>query len=70
MLKSFFFFFLSHQDKIEKKMAPLKAPPPPIKTGEDYIFENPAVSHQLGVDRDDMVAPGNKKKFVPPFFFT
>ncbi|CAO3703232.1 unnamed protein product [Rhizopus stolonifer] len=45
-------------------MAPLKAPPPPIKTGEDYIFENPAVSHQLGVDRDDMVAPDVSRVLV------
>jgi hypothetical protein len=47
-------------------MSPLNTPPLsiPIRTGDDFIFENPAVSHQLGVDRNDMVAPGKNHIFL------
>ncbi|KAG1552253.1 hypothetical protein G6F51_001342 [Rhizopus arrhizus] len=35
-----------------------------LNRGEDFIFENPAVSHQLGVDRNDMVAPDVSRVLV------
>lgn len=31
-----------------------------------HVFENAAVGHQLGVDRNDMVAPGKLKKKKDP----
>ncbi|KAI9277638.1 asparaginase-domain-containing protein [Sporodiniella umbellata] len=37
---------------------------PSASVVEDLIYENPAVGHQLGVDRDDMVAPDVSRVLV------
>jgi lysophospholipase len=40
---------------------------PPLSTPvNNLIYDNAAVGHQLGVDRNDMLAPGKEKK---RFFF-
>lgn len=41
---------------------------PPLSTPvKNLVYDNAAVGHQLGVDRNDMLAPGIKKKVF--FFF-
>jgi hypothetical protein len=43
---------------------------PPLSTPvNNLIYDNAAVGHQLGVDRNDMLAPGKEKK-KKKFFFS
>ena len=30
----------------------------PVRTNDSLVYDNAAVGHQLGVDRNDMLAPG------------
>lgn len=39
------------------------------KAGDNVVFENAAVGHQLGVDRNDMVAPGKTSDLTYLFFY-
>jgi hypothetical protein len=39
------------------------------KAGDNVIFENAAVGHQLGVDRNDMVAPGKISDLTYLYFY-
>lgn len=39
------------------------------KAGDNVIFENAAVGHQLGADRNDMVAPGKTSDLAYLYFY-
>lgn len=35
----------------------------PVRTNDSLVYDNAAVGHQLGVDRNDMLAPGKESRF-------
>lgn len=42
----------------------------PVNSHGNLIYDNAAVGHQLGVDRNDMLAPGkNKRKGIQTSLF-